>query len=65
MAGRYSDQEASVHAFDQMVADRYIGELSWTKRIVRERHDVPPPKGDPATPVDSSVNARAKATAGG
>lgn len=44
VAGRYSNAEASVHAFDQMVADRYAGERTWSKRIVRERYDVPPPK---------------------
>jgi glycine betaine catabolism A len=44
VAGRYSNAEASVHAFDQMVADRYVGEDSWTKRIVRERYDQPVPK---------------------
>jgi Rieske 2Fe-2S family protein len=44
VAGRYSNQEASVHAFDQMVADRYTGEDGWTKRIVREHYDQPVPK---------------------
>ena len=44
VAGRYSNQEASVHAFDQMIADRYVGESSWTKRIVREHYDQPVPK---------------------
>ncbi len=43
VAGRYSNAEASVHAFDQMVVDRYLGETTWTRRIVRERYDVPPP----------------------
>jgi Rieske 2Fe-2S family protein len=42
--GRYSNQEASVHAFDLMVADRYAGEGFTTQRTVRERYDVPPPK---------------------
>jgi Rieske 2Fe-2S family protein len=44
VAGRYSNQEASVHAFDQMVADRYAGQPFVTKRIVRERYDQPVPK---------------------
>ena len=44
VAGRYSNAEASVHAFDQMVADRYVGESTWTKRIVREHYDQPTPK---------------------
>ena len=43
-AGRYSDQEASVHAFDQMVVDRYEGRDTWSQRIVRERYDEAPPK---------------------
>jgi Rieske 2Fe-2S family protein len=47
VAGRFSNQEASVHAFDQMVADRYAGESAFvTKRIVREHYDQPVPKGD-------------------
>lgn len=44
VAGRYSDQEASVHAFDRMVADRYAGDPISGVRTVRERYDVPPPK---------------------
>ncbi len=44
VAGRYSNQEASVHAFDQMVADRYEGRDSWSQRIVREQYDQPVPK---------------------
>lgn len=30
--------------FDQMVADRYVGESTWSKRIVREHYDQPVPK---------------------
>ena len=73
VAGRYSNAEASVHAFDQMVADRYVGEASsWSKRIVRERYDQPAPKGSDRGPsADAEANrgakdrsaARAKATA--
>ena len=74
VAGRYSNQEASVHAFDQMVADRYIGESTWTKRIVREHYDQPVPKmnrgltngtegSDPVAHARGA--ARAKATARG
>jgi Rieske 2Fe-2S family protein len=44
VAGRYSNQEASVHAFDRMVADRYAGDPISAARTVRERYDVPPPK---------------------
>jgi hypothetical protein len=32
VAGRYSNQEASVHAFDIMVADRYANDGSRTTR---------------------------------
>ena len=75
VAGRYSNQEASVHAFDQMIADRYAGETAWSQRIVRERYDVPPPKHagghdatddiDAAGPAAASARttARSKATA--
>jgi Rieske 2Fe-2S family protein len=35
VAGRYSNQEESVHAFDQMVADRYAGETFPSARAAR------------------------------
>ncbi len=58
VAGRYSNQEASVHAFDQMVADRYAGEAAFvTKRIVRERYDQPVPK-DEIGPTNGRRRAR-------
>ena len=75
VAGRYSNQEASVHAFDQMVADRYVGESTWTKRIVRERYDQTVPKTnrgitggngadghapDAAAPASSRLAARSR-----
>ena len=71
VAGRYSNQEASVHAFDQMVADRYVGESTWTKRIVREHYDQPVPKtnrgitdGAAVGPETSArLAARSRATA--
>ncbi len=47
IAGRYSNQEASVQAFDLMVADRYAGDGVVTHRTVRERDDTPPPKREP------------------
>jgi Rieske 2Fe-2S family protein len=67
-AGRYSNQEASVHAFDQMVADRYAGEAFSSARTVRERYDVPPPRdGDGSNgrgrTSDARTGARRKATA--
>jgi Rieske 2Fe-2S family protein len=67
VAGRYSNAEASVHAFDQMVADRYVGESTWSKRIVRERYDQPVPKTDRGLTsiegADGSTNGRAAARA--
>jgi glycine betaine catabolism A len=47
VAGRYSNNEASVHAFDQMVADRYAGDGVESHRTVRARYDTPPPKVEP------------------
>jgi Rieske 2Fe-2S family protein len=47
VAGRYSTEEPSVHAFDLMVADRYAGEGFVSNRLVRQRYDAPPPE-----PVD-------------
>jgi phenylpropionate dioxygenase-like ring-hydroxylating dioxygenase large terminal subunit len=44
VAGRYSNQEASVQAFDQMLADRYAGATSWTARTIREDYGQPVPK---------------------
>ncbi len=47
-AGRYSSIEASVQAFDVMVADRYASDGVVSHRVVRERYDAPlPPAGDP------------------
>jgi Rieske 2Fe-2S family protein len=47
VAGRYSNNEASVHAFDLMIADRYAGDGVESHRTVRDRYDTPPPKVDP------------------
>ena len=44
IAGRYSNEEASVQAFDLMVVDRYAEDGVASHRTVRERYDVPPPK---------------------
>jgi Rieske 2Fe-2S family protein len=43
-AGRFANNEPSVHAFDQMCADRYVGTEFVSQRTVRDRYDVPPPK---------------------
>ena len=55
IAGRFSNQEPSVHAFDLMAVDRYAGDGFTSRRTVRERYDVPPPKpldeGDPVGAV--------------
>ena len=47
-AGRYSNQEPSVHAFDLMVVDRYADDGIESRRTVRARYDLPVPKDDPA-----------------
>jgi Rieske 2Fe-2S family protein len=60
IAGRYTDAEASVHAFDQMVVDRYAGATTWSRRIVRERYDIPPPK-----PADADRTAQVDEPNGG
>ena len=45
-AGRYSNQEPSVHAFDLMAVDRYANDGVNSQRTVRLRYDVPTPKDD-------------------
>jgi len=66
-AGRYSNQEPSVHAFDLMVVDRYADDGISSHRTVRERYDVPLPKDgdvepDVAAPVvHDRAGARARA----
>ena len=44
VAGRYSNQEPSVHAFDLMAVDRYARDGVESRRTVRERYDTPVPK---------------------
>jgi Rieske 2Fe-2S family protein len=77
VAGRYSTEEPSVHAFDLMVADRYAGEGFVSQRLVRTRYDQPPPRpseanatggtngtnGSAGTHGAARTGARAKATA--
>jgi Rieske 2Fe-2S family protein len=43
-AGRYSNNEPSVQAFDLMIAARYAGEPIVGRPTTRDRYDVPPPK---------------------
>ncbi len=57
ISGRYSNQEASVHAFDQMVAERYAGLPFSAARTVRDRYDVPPPKEAPIGQLDAGARA--------
>jgi hypothetical protein len=56
VSGRYSNQEASVHAFDQMVAERYAGLEFSAARTVRERYDVAPPKEAPIGQLDAGAH---------
>ena len=63
VAGRYSNQEASVHAFDRMVADRYAGDPISATRTVRERYDVLPPRPGDGASIDGSERAAARAAA--
>jgi Rieske 2Fe-2S family protein len=58
-AGRYATNEPSVHAFDQMIVDRYASDGTTSRRTVRLRYDVPPPKdGDPAPERAAETRAR-------
>ena len=71
-AGRFSNQEPSVHAFDLMAVDRYAGNGFTSRRTVRERYDIPPPKplddGDPVgavrLPRSAARQGARRATAG-
>jgi Rieske 2Fe-2S family protein len=70
VAGRYSNNEPSVQAFDLMVAARYAGESIVGRQSIRERYDTPLPKPG-AELVEAGVapssearrNSRARATA--
>ena len=57
ISGRYSNQEASVHAFDQMIAERYAGLEFSALRTVRERYDQPVPKKAPIGQLDAGTRA--------
>ena len=57
VSGRYSNQEASVHAFDLMVAERYAGLEFSASRTVRERYDIAPPKEAPIGRLDAGARA--------
>ena len=71
VAGRYSNQEEGVHAFDQMVADRYAGETLASARADREAQAASRPVSDVAADPSASnghdrsgkrTGARARAT---
>ena len=58
VAGRYSNQEPSVHAFDLMAVDRYANDGVNSGRTVRLRYDVPPPRdGEEAEVGEGGVAA--------
>ena len=65
VSGRFSNQEASVHAFDLMCADHYANDGIETRRTVRERYDTLPPKTEAsaaiATAAKSDVRLKARA----
>jgi Rieske 2Fe-2S family protein len=71
VAGRYSNNEPSVQAFDLMVAARYVGDPIVGRQTVRERYDVPPPwpgagpavRDDGPSAGDARRTSRARATA--
>jgi Rieske 2Fe-2S family protein len=58
VAGRYSNQEPSVHAFDLMAVDRYANDGVNSQRTVRLRYDVPAPKdGDTPDEFEGGIAA--------
>jgi Rieske 2Fe-2S family protein len=66
VSGRYSSLEESVHAFDQMVADRYAGDGVVSPRTTLQRQDTTATNGSGATNGHAAtrMTARAKAAAG-
>jgi len=61
VAGRYSNLEESVHAFDQMVADRYADDGVVSRRTVLQRQDRKAGGDDEAVPVETATNGHAAA----
>ena len=57
VAGRYSDIEPSVQAFDLMVADRYAGDGVVSQRLVRDTYAVPDDDDDVADGADGAADA--------
>jgi glycine betaine catabolism A len=60
VAGRFSNQEASVHAFDLMCADHYANDGIQVRRTVRERYDTPPPKTELSGGIASAAKTEAR-----
>jgi Rieske 2Fe-2S family protein len=56
VAGRYSNQEAPVHNFDMMVADRYAGEPFRTTRVLRERGEAVPARNNVGIDGDGAAS---------
>ncbi len=63
-SGRYSNQEPSVHAFDLMAVDRYARDGVSSRRTIRLRYDVPPPKDGTDGEVPAVLLPRSAAAAG-
>jgi Rieske 2Fe-2S family protein len=61
VAGRYSNLEESVHAFDQMVADRYANDGVVSQRTVLQRQDRQADGDDESVPVETATNGHAAA----
>jgi len=65
VSGRYSGLEESVHAFDQMVADRYAGDGVVSERTLLQRGDAPATDGVEANGhVGARLTSRMRASAG-
>jgi glycine betaine catabolism A len=56
-AGRFSNQEPSVHAFDLMAVDRYANDGINSQRTVRLRYDVPTPQDGEAETFEGEIAA--------
>jgi hypothetical protein len=63
VAGRFSNQEASVHAFDLMIADHYANDGVEVRRTVRERYDTPPPETQQTGGIASEAKTAARLSA--
>src|SRR5207244_12291316 len=65
MSGRYSGLEESVHAFDQMVADRYAGDGVVSQRTLLQRGEAAATNGTEASgPVAARMTSAVRDAAG-